>query len=744
MAEISYAPLGIQPSQTVDEYDDDWYLQNLRFIASRYNALICPSAVYYNGALTNNPSIGTVYEYLTNLSYVYGTQVVQTYGFFVKDYQNQETAVPMMRGLDVKKIFDYVNGTLRDIIEPLPKTINVTAYSENAVSAKKTAMDYVKFQIENKVFLKQIEIESGFGFKAVDRDFKTQDEVDKYFESFQESMEIAFQNIAKHCVLTNRYKSQLSKCGDYVTVGNLGMFEVEYKNGRVEWTLVSPECAIVDYTKGDDQHYLDDYGGRVFDMTLQELFSSYDWTETERNDLQAIAQSGSSGWAVYNTFSTINGLNWWSKNNGVPKVTGVKGQWRSLEKQEDGTYLEKNREGVLIANKYVKKCKISEGQVSDKDDKSRKRLKYVTVTPNTMMGNSVSIVGVSKRLQDLKDAFSSYLIGRISTSLGKVAIVRASKLPEGMNTPTVISQLKQARIVVIEGEDIDEIDDKRMAESIDLTLDPQLVFILQLIQYYDATISDVLNIPPNVRGQLGTYQPTKVVEQSQAQSTKGMGYYYKNMAIFFDNLISYSANLMKIMAPDDELGRENLALQVGDGVVELLSMDVVRKAQFEDFLTWLDATDVATEYIKQDIKDYAKQLAPTGMTNLSEYVSIMSMDSLTEIRNFLQAEEYKKKQEKKDSEQAALDNATKNAQISSEGQKAVAAQQAQTTEKLASDANQVKLELGHMKAESEAQSAQLTLFLEEQKLELEKVRVALEGKKIEEDAKKPEKKIEKK
>jgi hypothetical protein len=69
-----------------------------------------------------------------------------------------------------------------------------------------------------------------------------------------------------------------------------------------------------------------------------------------------------------------------------------------------------------------------------------------------------------------------------STPLGRVAIVRASKLPTGLKTPDVIAQMKQAKILVIEGEDTEEGDDgRKMAETLDLTIDLVSVLFYKLL-----------------------------------------------------------------------------------------------------------------------------------------------------------------------------------------------------------------------------------------------------------------------
>ena len=662
----------IQPDQT-EKWDEEAYKKNLRWIASYYNSYV--NQVPYNngsGYLSSNYSgNGSVFDYMENLSYYYGVQAVTSYGFFVQDVRGNQTAVPMIRGLDIKKIVDHIDGQTREMIEPIPKTINVTAYSQNVVSQKRETLDYMKMMADQKTFFQLIERESGYGFKVPSRNFKNQLEQEKFFENFQDAMEIAYMNIAKDACYVNQYRSKLPKVGMNVTIGNLGMVEVTYKNGRPRWRVIPPELAIVDYTKSDDQHENDNFAGEVTEMTIPELLGTWEWTDTEIQELKSLAKAGAGSQVISALNSNVgNGWLWWSFNDNIPKVTVVRGQWKSLEKV-DGGWVQVNREGVLIGNKFVKDAKISEGQVYDVNDKSKKRLRYIIVTPNLMVGTSISIVGIVKRYQDIKDAFATKVTQMASQAIGKAVVLRASKLPDGLKAPDVISQLKQAGAIVIDDDAEDETNPQRMVESVDLTLDPNIQAILQIVQYYDGVIADILNIPPSTRGQLTSYQSNKNLQNSQAQSTKGMSYYYDNMRIFFNRLLSYSADLMKAMAPDDDMGRDTLPLLVGDSTTDLLSMDIVKEMQFEDMLLNLNVNDYANLEAKERYGNILLQTAANNPSAFKDYIMVDKLETKTEILNYLEAEEYKKEQARIAEQEAQAMAAQTNAMINANAQMAM-------------------------------------------------------------------------
>lgn len=637
----------------VDGYTDDDYIKTLRWLGNQYNQPFNNVSLMGVSPSTVNQNSYYQQEYLDNLTYIYGSQTPANYNFFIKDVNGNDTSTPLFRGLDIFKIFNYLNGEAQGLIEPLPKVLNASAYSVGAISAKKEMLDFVNFQIKEKMFLSLLQQEAGYSFKAIDRDFKTQNEVDKFFETAQESMEIAYNRIAKHVTYFNNYQNKLPKAFSNTIVGNLAVICVEYQKGQVYWRVVQPENAIVDYSKSLDVHENDDFGGEVYQMPLTQVLAEWDWTDDEIQELKAIGANSNGAFDMLYTSYATNNLFWFNRNQDTPTVTIIAGQWKSNE-MVDGVIKEVLREGKWIGGKWLKDQKISEGQVWSKGDVSRKRLKYIVMTPNLFLGTSISTVSIVKRIANLRDAFLTKVTEMASTPLGRVAIVRASKLPTGLKTPDVIAQMKQAKILVIEGEDTEEGDDgRKMAETLDLTIDPSISSILQIAQYYEQMISDVLNIPAQVRGQITDYTSKSQLQSSQIQSTKGLSYLFKNFLMFEKELLSYSADLFKIMAPNDESGRESLSLIVGDGMAEMLSMDVVKRMSFEDFLINLNPNDYMSAETKQELAQLAFQSASSGMPTviMKNYIKIKQSETLTEAYNYTEQTMFKE-QEREDAKMA--------------------------------------------------------------------------------------------
>lgn len=730
----------IQPAQNV-EFTDEEYIKNLRFLESMHNRPYDSIPVISSEGTIANGSRNFIEEYFQNLQYIYGTQIPADYNFFIQDYSGNKTKVPMVRGLDVYKIFNYMHGQTVQMVKSLPKTTVAKAYSSGALSAKKTAMDFAYFQIKHNDILKAIEQESGYGFKAVDRDFKSQDEVDKFFENFDDGMEKAYNHMAKDAFYSNDYLIRMPKGGDYVLVGNRGSMCVEYVNGRPKHRLIPPEQAIIDMSKGLDVHIDDSYGGEAFMMELNDCLAYYKWTPEEEKRIVQMADNSGGVFSSYYATGT-SGIPWFSNNSGTKKIKVVKGQWRSLEKDEDGQWKECLREGDLIGNEFLKKQKKSPGQVSRSGDYTKKQIKYLQFTPSLMMGTPVSIVGITKRYQDLKDAFITKVIAMAASAKGKVVIIRTAKLPEGMTTPDFISQLTDAGIIVDQNPNTDEKQDgKKMVESIDLTLDPGIDAILRIAQYFQNEIADFTDTSPIVRGQQDNYQSGQVVNNIQSQSAKGRAFYFEGMKLWIKEIIKYSVNQFKLMAPYDELGRDNLSLIIGDSLATLLDMKTVKEMSFEDFLFDLDTDNFADEKKKADLIGLTIQTAgsPQARKVLKDYVKLNKLDTFTEMDNYLEAEIFKDNSREDQQMQAQQDAAAQNSQVVAESQKAIADTQSMLTKYVADQNNATKaaeaklksdtaLEIEKMRDEAKSMETQLKLLLEDRALDIEEKRIEKESK----------------
>jgi hypothetical protein len=151
--------------------------------------------------------------------------------------------------------------------------------------------------------------------------------------------------------------------------------------------------------------------------------------------------------------------------------------------------------------------------------------------------------------------------------------------------------------------------------------------------------------------------------------------------LWVKEVLEYSVDLYKVMAPDDELGREHLQLLVGDAMVDLLSMDTVKEMQFEDFLLALNPTDYVGEAEKAKLSELALSVATSGASRqiLKDYLKLDSLDSKTEQINYLEAEIYKDEQREAAQMQAEREAKMAQAELAANAQQQLGQLQSDTT-----------------------------------------------------------------
>jgi uncharacterized protein (UPF0335 family) len=141
-------------------------------------------------------------------------------------------------------------------------------------------------------------------------------------------------------------------------------------------------------------------------------------------------------------------------------------------------------------------------------------------------------------------------------------------------------------------------------------------------------------------------------------------------------------------------------------MAEMMSMDVIRQAQFEDFLINLNPNDYASEAVKQELAQVALQSASSGMSTkvLKNYIKVKQSDTLTEAYNYLEAEIFK--EEKREDEQmlAQQEQQMAQAQLAAQTQKDIVANQTNTTMDKAELESDTKLGVAEINASKQNNS----------------------------------------
>jgi len=668
--------ISIQPNQallTKDEYNEDWYIRNLRFIAYNFNRTLPKTAE------AGINSIGYDYNtfierWLANCNYYNGVQTKSPFGFFIRDEGNKPITTPMFRGMDIKILIDKLVGNLTMPLKQLTKMISATSMSPNAVSRKMLILDLVRMRHENDSYFNIVSELTGANFEPIgDFDYSDKQAIDTYFTNFKEALEIAAAAIAKSTCYDNHHIDFFMKAALYYAIGGVVSAKAEINsNGRPHWRLISPENSIWDSgIDSDDHHRNDRFGGEIYQYSIPELASMNILTKAELEEAQTIART-STQWSQFNWTNTSSNFYWWKNSpNGVPTITVVKGQWRSLQNigtSDEPKWIEVLREGMLIGNKWVKKWGESKNNVEDKTDRSKLKLRYRVLTATTLNGVFYSIVDTLKRYQDLKDAFKTKLINMVSRSKGKAYMIFSDRLPEGMNTPQLLSQLTQAGLVVVPSTDFDDEvrSDKSLMQPIDMTLDPSVLSLAQLIQAEGQYMEQIVSYNPVTLGNVTNYMSKDQIQASTNGSNTGLAYFTTSFYVFVKDIVTYSAELaIKSMA---ELDQDYISVVVGDGMVETLKSKDIKDASLEDFNIAITIDDFISEQDRIQLMQIALQMASAGAITMADYAKMMSFDSKTELVNYMQFQQFKKEKAEQEAQMAQMQAAAQNAERQAQAQ----------------------------------------------------------------------------
>lgn len=664
------------PTQAIKEWTDDDYKRNLLFIASSWNRILynfSPNAAVAPNGLE---SVYWVNDYLRNASYFFGKNLDTQYQFATKDETNNPLPIPMFNGQDVASLIKHTVGVIEGMVRDIPEVLNCESTSEDLQSKKKLLRDLSLFKIREKTFVDIAKELGGIDLQPIaDMDFNNIAEVEQYFQNYKDALEKIYVVLARYCFQYNYGNEFFKKNAEYWGIGGIVHARIYSQNGKVKWRRIEPQNAIWDNYQSDDQHRADRFAGEYFQKSVPELLTMFKFTPQEREEMEALAKAGTTQWANYNV-QLGNNLYWWQTSpSGVPMVAIVHGQWRSLKYEgldDEGNEIWSPclREGYLIGNRFIKEYGESKNQIADKTNPSNLRLNYITASNDTVLGVCVGIAGRLREYQKLKDFFQTKLNQLIANSKGKRYVMYQDKLPEGMQAPDMLAQLSQAGIVVLPSRDMDDPEGNRgLIETVDMTLDPSIVGLLQVINYQKTYMEDIISMPAASRGLVSNYQSKDAMKMNLESASKGMSSYYSTYYTWILRMLEYSADLAKLVMAEEDT--ETMQLLVGDANVSFVKTQEIKEMSMLDFAMSFGLNDFITDMERGMFIQYYMQRA--SATNDPEdelvFANISRIKTKTEMYSYIEsvvAQKIQRKQQEmlaQQQQQQAMAEQAANAQI---------------------------------------------------------------------------------
>lgn len=223
------------------------------------------------------------------------------------------------------------------------------------------------------------------------------------------------------------------------------------------------------------------------------------------------------------------------------------------------------------------------------------------LTGRTLFQSGVSIIGKVAQNQDKIDALRYKITELVSRAKGRVYVINGDT--QDVPTSEFVSDLSTMGIHVRKpsGNASDMVDNKRMAEVLDWTLDPNIGMLRDLYLEEERIIEEAMSVSKIALGMQGNVVGKAVQQNSIARSTLGLATIYEDFVRFNEFNLQYCLNLSKLALTAE--GDQDHLFMVGDRQVKW--MKVTRDFAYQDLLLYVKVKDVIDEGAKARLQQYA-------------------------------------------------------------------------------------------------------------------------------------------
>jgi len=666
---------------------ENWYAQNVRFISAHYNIAANTDEVRRDGkeGVKRWAEMTPVDQIINNYRYFMGTQENFNFAYLTEDEKGGELPAPYVKGEQVFELMEYMRGGIRKIINS--SKISIESLNPSKISKKMEKVRLIKLKKDLSEFFNNTQEKFGMGFfpEGIGNDVDMDEAVERALKSPIDEMEEYGLDLINDIVTRNRLKDTMMKAFTDCAIGRYCGVYVDEMHGRPYTEVIPPYNLILDFGNDSDYNEKAEFVGWVSFMTPEEIYYRYDLSDEERELVKdmSIADPGI-GFELLNHYNGSNGtdvgFNWWGGPNGnnyrqVAVVTGFwltevpedkkmkKGKKEGKEAapihgndSERYTYLRIDR-ATLIGNAIITDYGQDYNVVYDSMDPSRPMLPVRCFIPNMMMGMNRSVVDRMKKLQDDIDAYEYKIRQNIGKDLGKVYLINGHKIGEGDTVRELVANLKKYGMHVTDGsdgEDPNVLDGQRMVETIDMTLDQNVIRYTQLIQEKERMMKEIINASKVSMGQLTSYVGYGSQQQSISQNQLGMATFYDGFMTYYTYFLQYLLNKSKIMLMDMD-GEEAADIMLSEDAVKFFKN--TREFQLEDLMVKVEIEDVIDDQSRQRLLTIAQAMAQnadkTGF-DWDDYIELETARTYTELKDKMSIKIKKRKMKQEQQQQMMM------------------------------------------------------------------------------------------
>lgn len=699
---------------------ENWYAQNVRYIATHYNIASNTDEVKREGKRSTKrwAEESPVDQIINNYRYFMGTQENFNFAYLTEDDKGGELPAPYVKGEQIFELIEYMRGGIRKVLNSTK--IAIESLEPSKISKKLEKVQMIKLKRDLAELFNGIQEDFGMGFfpEGIGNNVDMDEAIEKVMKSPIDEMEEYGLDLINDIINRNRLKDQMMRAFTDCAVGRYCGVFVDEMHGRPYTEVIPPYNLIVDFSNDSDYNETAEFVGWVTFMTPEEIYYRYDLTDEERELVKEMSiTTPGIGFELLNHYNGSSGsdigFNWWGGPDGrnYRQVAVVTGFWitevpedKKVNKNKGGkditpvhgndseryTYLRIDR-ATMIGNAILTDYGQDYNVVYDSMNPSRPMLPVRTFIPNMMMGMNRSVVDRMKKLQDDIDAYEYKIRQNIGKDLGKVYLINGHKLGEGDTVRELVANLKKYGMHVTDGsdgEDPNVLDGQRMVETVDMTLDQNVIRYTQLIQEKERMMKEIINASKVSMGQLTSYVGYGSQQQSISQNQLGMATYYDGFMTYYTYLLQYILNKAKIMLMDMD-GEEAADVMLSEDAIKFFKNTT--EFQLEDMMVKVDIEDVIDEQSRQRLLTIAQAMAQnadkTGF-DFSDYIELETARTYGELKDKMTLKIKKQKQKQEQQQQMMM----LQQQAEAEKQRQFAMQQQQMAEAGRNIREEAKLE----------------------------------------------------
>jgi hypothetical protein len=474
--------------------------------------------------------------------------------------------------------------------------LNVRTINKDAVIRKLEQKDNIRTQMRMKPVTEGLEEQFRLPLSDPNQQLPRSDQdLDEFMKyNYREKSEIVMERALNYALKQGRTwdYERMSLFRDLL-ITNRAWAKIEVKNGIPVVRRIDPRYMIFDRNCTDDFASDSTYFGEIRYMGLSEVAEAYN---LKREQLKEAYDSFSKHTTTH--ISTVTSLQPFINESDGIRVLVVSAVWRDYKKMSfknstdnyGFTHLKKVtpsniesdavenhqveiwRKGTLIADKFFKDWGEIKNQVRSIDNLSSTTSPYFVLLPDYVNKQSISVVGLLRGLQNLKNITMYNLQVSMSRAGAKGFVFDTSQLPEHWNVEKMLKYLKTVGIAFINSKKDGVPAQFNQFQQFDMSLSESVKQYLAILGSLDNEMDRVSGVNQAREGQMvGAQQTVGVTRSSLIQSNMSTETKFKEFNMFASRVLNYVAGLIKLNWP---MAKERFAPILGESGINFLETDI--------------------------------------------------------------------------------------------------------------------------------------------------------------------------